>query len=59
MATERSERSAADLARRELPNGVNTATLESFGRSLFQSLWRLDLVAVALDSARGVAAVQS
>ena len=40
---------AADLARQEPPNGVSTADLESFGRSLFQSLWRLDLVAVALD----------
>jgi SAM-dependent methyltransferase len=35
------------------------ADLESFGRNLFQSAWRLDLVAVALDSARGVAAMQS
>jgi len=34
------------------------ADLESFGRNLFRSLWRLDLVAVALDSARGVDAVQ-
>ena len=49
---------AADLARQEPPTGVSTADLESFGRNLFQSLWRLDLVAVALDSARGVAAVQ-
>ena len=49
---------AADLARQEPPNGVSTADLESFGRNLFQSLWRLDLVAVALDSARGVDAVQ-
>jgi len=32
--------------------------LESFGRNVFQSLWRLDLVAVALDSAKGVAAMQ-
>jgi SAM-dependent methyltransferase len=40
---------AADLARREPPNGASAADLESFGRSLFQSLWRLDLVAVALN----------
>ena len=46
---------AADLARQEPPNGASTADLESFGRNLFQSLWRLDLVAVALDSARGLA----
>jgi SAM-dependent methyltransferase len=44
---------AADLAQQEPPNGVSTLDLESFGRNLFQSLWRLDLVAVALDSARG------
>jgi hypothetical protein len=49
---------AADLGRQEPPNGVSTTDLESFGRNLFQSLWRLDLVAVALDSARGVDAVQ-
>jgi hypothetical protein len=49
---------AADLAQQEPPNGVSTADLESFGRNLFQSLWRLDLVAVALDSARAVAAMQ-
>jgi hypothetical protein len=40
---------AADLARQEPPNGVSTTDLESFGRNLFQSLCRLDLVAVALD----------
>jgi SAM-dependent methyltransferase len=40
---------AADLARREPPNGLSAADLESFGRSLFQSLWRMDLMAVALD----------
>ena len=40
---------AADLAQQEPPNGVSKADLESFGRNLFQSLWRLDLVAVALD----------
>ena len=39
---------AADSARQEPPNGVSTADLESFGRKLFQSLWRMDLVAVAL-----------
>ena len=39
---------AADSARQEPPNGVSAADLESFGRNLFQSLWRLDLVAVAL-----------
>jgi hypothetical protein len=37
-----------DLAQQEPPNGVSTADLESFGRSLFQSPWRLDL-SVAID----------
>jgi hypothetical protein len=41
---------AADLARREPPNGVSAADLESFGRNLFQSLWRLDFIAIKLDA---------
>ncbi|HEY1841083.1 MAG TPA: methyltransferase [Mycobacterium sp.] len=41
---------AADLAQREPPNGVSTADLESFGRNLFQSLWRLDFIAIKLDA---------
>jgi hypothetical protein len=49
---------AADVARQEPPNGIPIADVESLGRSLFQSLRRLDLVAVALDSATGDAADQ-
>jgi hypothetical protein len=49
---------AADLARQEPPNGVSAADLERFGRNLFQSLRRPDRVAVALDSAGSVDAVQ-
>jgi hypothetical protein len=41
---------AADLARREPPNGVSAADMESFGRNLFQSLWRLDFIAIKLDA---------
>ncbi|WP_292974817.1 class I SAM-dependent methyltransferase [Mycobacterium sp.] len=40
---------AAEVARHEVPNQVSTADLERFGRNLFQSLWRLDFVAVALN----------
>jgi SAM-dependent methyltransferase len=39
---------AADLARQEPPSGLSAADLEDFSRNLFQSLWRLDLVAMAL-----------
>lgn len=41
---------AADLARREPPNGVSAADLERYGCKLFQSLWRLDLVAMTLTA---------
>lgn len=50
---------AADVARREPPNGVSAADLERFSRNFFQSVWRLDLIAVALDSATGVTAMQN
>ena len=42
------EQIAADLAQREPPHGVSAADLESFGRNLFQSLWRLDFIAIKL-----------
>jgi len=41
---------AKRLAEQNESSGVSTADLERFGRKLFQSLWRLDFVAVALDS---------
>ncbi|BBX73290.1 SAM-dependent methyltransferase [Mycobacterium shinjukuense] len=33
---------------------ASTAELEEFGRMLFQSLWRLDFVAMALNATRGI-----
>jgi SAM-dependent methyltransferase len=42
-----------DVAQKgDLPH-ANAAELETFGRKLFQSLWRLDWVAVAVNSASG------
>jgi hypothetical protein len=39
---------AADLAQQSERRDTGAPYLKDFGRSLFQSLWRLDLVAVAL-----------
>jgi SAM-dependent methyltransferase len=43
------------LAQQDTPGRISAADLESFGRKLFQSLWRLDFVAMALtaDSQEG------
>lgn len=49
---------AADLAQQSEWRDMGAPNLKDLGRSLFQSLWRLDLVAVALDPAKGVAAAQ-
>jgi SAM-dependent methyltransferase len=49
---------AADLAQQSEWRDMGAPNLKDLGRSLFHSLWRLDLVAVALDPAKGVAAAQ-
>jgi len=41
---------AQRLAQQNESSGVSTADLEGFGRKLFQSLWRLDFVAMALKA---------
>ncbi|MDS0324572.1 SAM-dependent methyltransferase, partial [Mycobacterium tuberculosis] len=41
---------AGCVARTGEPSGGSLADLEEFGRKLFQSLWRLDFVAVALPA---------
>jgi SAM-dependent methyltransferase len=41
---------AQRLAQQNESSGVSTADLEGFGRKLFQALWRLDFVAMALDA---------
>jgi SAM-dependent methyltransferase len=41
---------AACVSHRGGSSGVSTADLEDFGRRLFQSLWRLDFVAIALNA---------
>jgi SAM-dependent methyltransferase len=43
---------AACVAQRGTSSGASAADLEDFGRKLFQSLWRLDFVAVALNGQR-------
>jgi hypothetical protein len=39
---------AASVAQLHDSTGVSATELEEFGRKLFQSLWRLDFIAVAL-----------
>jgi hypothetical protein len=38
------------VARSGEPRRANVADLENFGRKLFQSLWRFDFLAMALNS---------
>ncbi len=45
---------AAQVAREGGSPGTSTAELEDFARALFQSLWRLDFVAMALPTGSGV-----
>lgn len=41
---------AQRLAQQNESSGVSTADLENFGRKLFQALWRLDFVAMAIEA---------
>lgn len=43
---------AKRVAQQDESNRVSAADVETFGRKLFQSLWRLDFVAMALDAHR-------
>jgi hypothetical protein len=41
---------AAGVAQSRQTQRANVADLETFGRKLFQSLWRLDFVAMGLNA---------
>jgi hypothetical protein len=41
---------AADVAQRRQTQRANVADVETFGRKLFQALWRLDFLAMGLNA---------